>query len=597
MSCNQISYRTLLASVALFFIPFILQAQPLGARAKVYTIDELKILEGKVIGSVSYNVRPVFEPDTKGNPPGGIYRAANSLKTSTQIPLLELEFGIKSGDVFNPFNFVESARRIRQLKYLRNMSITPVLNGDKVDIVVDVQDAWTLIPQVSYSTGTGDTKKSVGLSESNLGGYAKRAEILYRDDSRRSSTEFVFQDERFMLGDNRFLGAYYDRSDGQKYILDFGKPFRKLTDENAWNIHVDNSDTIGRLYYGGDERYIYRGKIDSFDASYSIAKVSLEEGVSRYTFGWSYDNAKYSQATSNDYDDLDLDPSVVSNDNALLPEKHRYTGPSFGMQFTNPQFISLNYVDRFDRIEDFNLGLNYGTTLVLASKDFGSTNDAAIVTYNRGRGVKISDHSFARGEFGFSSRAEDSHLEDTIIRAEARYYNVLGPKFIGATYVGRHTFAISSFVDYGRQLDRDREFLIGGDNALRGYKANTFSGDKRFAINLEDRIHLAEDVFKLMSVGAVSFIDIGGATTESFGSLFQDKLYGDAGFGLRLGFPRSSGGSVVRLDVALPFREGPDGSKSAEFRILFGSGQLFNSKLRSESVGAEEATISTGLDR
>lgn len=596
MSLRQISYCTVIAFVALLF-PSFLHAQPLGARAKVYTIAELTPLEGKVVGNVSYNVRPIFEADAKGNAPGGIYQTANTLKTATQIPLLELEFGIKPGEVFNAFKFVESARRIRQLKYLRDMSVTPVLNGDKVDLVVDVQDAWTLIPQVSYSTGAGDTKKSVGLSESNLGGYAKRAEILFRDDSRRSSTEFVFQDERFMLGNNRFLGAYYDRSDGQKYILDFGKPFRKLTDEDAWNINVDNGDTVGRLFYGGEERYIYRGNIESFDATYSIAKISKAEGVDRFTFGWSYENANYTQATAGDYKSLNLDPKVVSNDIALLPQKHRYTGPSFGMQFTNPQFISLSYVDRFDRIEDFNLGLNYGTTLVLASKDFGSTNDAAIVTYNRGRGVKITDTSFARGEFGFSSRAEDSHLEDTIARAEARYYNVLGPKFIGATYIGRHTFAVSSFVDYGRRLDRDREFLIGGDNALRGYKANTFSGDKRFAINLEDRVHLAEDVFKIMSVGAVSFIDIGGATSDSFGSLFQDKLFGNAGFGLRLGFPRSSGGSVLRFDVALPFREGPDGSKAAEFRVLFGSGQLFSSKLRSESVGAEEATISTGLDR
>jgi hypothetical protein len=54
---------------------------------------------------------------------------------------------------------------------------------------------------------------------------------------------------------------------------------------------------------------------------------------------------------------------------------------------------------------------------------------------------------------------------------------------------------------------------------------------------------------------------------------------------------------VVRIDVAVPLRDGPDGSKAGEPRIIFAAGQLFNARLRSEIIGAENAAANIGFDR
>src|SRR6185312_5223989 len=143
-------------------------------------------------------------------------------------------------------------------------------------------------------------------------------------------------------------------------------------------------------------------------------------------------------------------------------------------------------------------------------------------------------------------------------------------------YLGRHTLAVNAFVEYGHRLDRDRQLLEGSDNVLRGYEAKTFFGDKSIGLNIEDRIHFVDDLYRLVSLGGAVFVDAGGTTNDPLGTIFTSNLYGDFGFGLRAGFPKSSGGQVVRLDVAFPLRDGPDGSNRLSPRILIAGGQLFD---------------------
>ena len=100
-----------------------------------------------------------------------------------------------------------------------------------------------------------------------------------------------------------------------------------------------------------------------------------------------------------------------------------------------------------------------------------------------------------------------------------------------------------------------------------------------------------------MSLGTAAFVDVGAASSNSLGDLFSQDVYSDVGFGLRFCFPRASGGGIVRVDVAVPLRDGPDGSKAGEPRIIFAAGQLFGARLRSELVGPENAAAKLGFDR
>lgn len=547
----------------------------------------------RVIGSITIKVGEVFNE----NDVGSFYRTANSLKINTREVVIRRELVIKEGDDFSELAVRESERNLRTLPFLRSAFITTKEKNGIVDVTVEVQDAWTFLPQINFSAGSGATNRSFILSESNVAGFGKRLELGYADEDGRSRTQGIFEDLRFFGGRNRLFGAYLDRDDGQIAHFEFGRPFRTLLDDSSWGVSISDEDTIGRLFQNGNERYIFRQQHHDLELRYTFAVGKPNETLWRYTVGYDYIDANFSQANQGDYNDLGLDPAVVSNDPSMLPDNRRYSGPMLGVQMIEGDFIARNYIDRFDRVVDYNLGNEGALSVTMASEALGSRNNAFIFSGQRSRGWRIGEDAFARGEIGLSSRLEDNGLENSLYRTEAKAYKVLGPKYIGRRFIGKHTLAANLVLEYGDYLDRDRELLVGADNALRGYDAKTFTGNKRWSLNLEDRVHLYEDLLKLISVGLAAFVDVGGATREPLGQLFTGDMYGDVGVGFRIAFPRSTGGRVLRLDVAVPFRDGPDGSDAYKVRVLVAGGQLFSSKLRSETFGPEKASDQIGFDR
>jgi hypothetical protein len=468
---------------------------------------------------------------------------------------------------------------------------------------------------LSYSSGTGRKNRGLGLAESNLGGYGTRLEGRYQEQDSRKIFAGIYGDKQFLGTQQSLFASVFERSDGTVYNVEYELPFRSLLQRDSWSFSVTSGDTVGRLFKNGEEYYIFRQQNDRFSALYTFAGPSkgapfgdeneeysgIYKGQKllsrRYSVGYAYSSDEFSQADRQDYDDLDLDPATVSNDPADLPIPRRFSGPVVQYQTIQPNYISMNYIDRFDRVEDYNLGDELLVNVQLAPKSLGSMNDAVLGSANRSRGWRFTDSSFVRGEVGGSSRYEDGEILNTLLRTEVKFYDVLGDWFVGERFFGRHTFATNFYIDFGEDLDRDRQLTVGSDTSLRGYAANTFEGDKRLVLNVEERAHLADDILQLVSLGTAFFVDVGGATRDTLGSIVTDDLYGDVGFGFRIGFPRASGSGVVRMDVAFPLRDGPDGSGAFEPRFIFAAGQLFGANLRSEVVGAENASVNVGFDR
>jgi outer membrane protein assembly factor BamA len=550
-------------------------------------------LNGKIIRKIEIRILDIFPESKTGFP----YGQLNKLKANTKQSVVRRELLFKEGDEFDSFKLQESERVLRTLGYLRRVKITPKADGNFVDIKVQVQDTWTFVPQFSYSTGVGRTRYAVGIAESNLLGYGKRAEIFYEEDENRSIIEGVWDDNRVFGSDQRLVAAYFDRSDGQRTLLSLSNPIRSLLDDKSWQVVSDTSNSIGRLFENGDESYIFRQRLADLSARYTFSFGNPEKDLQRYGFGYGYQEARFSQADAKDYLDLDLDPGKVSNDAAGLADDRRFTGPVLSFQDLRPYYISRNYIDRFDRVEDYNLGQDFSLTFFMAPAFLGSKDDALLFSSNYARGYKFNESSFIRGEAGVGGRYSTGGFADLIARLEGKYYYVLGPLYLKRLFLGRHTLASNFFMDYGYDLDADRQFTMGGDNGVRGYEARTFTGDKRLVLNLEDRVHIVDDLFRFLSLGTAAFFDVGGASYDNLGTLISDQLYPDVGIGLRFGFPRSTGGGIMRIDLAFPLRDGPDGSRTWEIRAIFAAGQLFTARTRSESLGPERATVSVGYDR
>ena len=211
-------------------------------------------------------------------------------------------------------------------------------------------------------------RSGVGLTDSNLFGGATRLDWRYIEQASRTSYGLAVSDpQAFGTLHNMVLGVA-ERSDGTVYQGLYGLPFRSLEQRDAWQIDGGKQDTIGRLWYAGTETYIFRQHLDDLTALYTFAgkgaKPATEDdpytGIykgqtilsQRYSVGFGYDNASFYQATEQDYKDLDLDPSTVSNNPADLPFNRRFNGPLFQYQTIQPKYITMNYIDRFDRPEE-----------------------------------------------------------------------------------------------------------------------------------------------------------------------------------------------------------------------------------------------------
>ena len=564
------------------------------ARADVYKYECPEGIEGLPIKKITITIKDIFDESNTG----WLYQAGNKLKINTHEEVVRRELLFAEGDPAICFRLQETERILRTLGSLRKVNITATKEGDGVSVVVFVQDTWTFVPQISYSTGSGKQSSAIGISDSNLAGWGNRAELLYREDDGRNSLEGVYVDPRISGTDYNLITAYLDRNDGEIALASFGRPLRSLLDKDAWNIDIDHGNTISRFFDEGDESYIFRQKRNVSNARYTWVHGNPEIATQRYSLGYSYSDFRFYQATADDYNDVNLDPSQVSNDPDRVAENRRFSGPQVTYEHLEPFFVSKMYVDRFSLEQDFNLGPAFFFNTQVAPEMLGSLDDAVLFSSNFSIGKLLENEAFIRAEIGYSGRLQTAEgFVNNLPRAQVKYYNVLGLKRLGGLSLGHHTLAAAFSLDYGYKLDKDREFSLGADNALRGYTAHSFNGNRAMVLNIEDRVHIAEDIFKLLDVGAAGFIDVGGVTNSSIGSLIGDDLYGNVGIGLRLGFPRSSGGKVVRMDIAAPIRDGPDGTPSLEFRVIFAGGNLFDGYLRSEQVGAERANISVGFDR
>lgn len=574
-------HRLIFFSAAiLFFISSAIAAQP--DPQKKYTIRNIDIEVSEIFDEADLQL---------------VYRLANQLKIDTQKNVIARELLFKVGDTYDHFLLEESERNLRSLGIIDRIKITPSFDADQVDIKVKVHDTWTLIPQLSYSSGSGSGSNFVaGISESDILGLGKRAEVLYADVDNRQEIQAVYDDPRVWESRNRFLAAFFDRSDGEKGVFHFGRPFRSLVEKHAWGFDLNFGDIVNKLYENGDERFIFRQKDLGVGVRYTLASGDPEKARNRYTFGYNYVDNRFSMPTAEDFDDADVDPADVSQDPDLLASNRRFSAPYFTYSLINPDFISLSYVDRFERVQDFNLGNEFSVTTALAPEFIGSDTNAVLFTAGDSIGQRFGQSGFILGGLGVSSRLEDGGgLANNIFYADLKFISVRGPQYIGDMFLGTHTLAASLSMDIANDLDRDLEFLLGGTNGLRGYDARSFTGNKRLILNLEDRFHIADDVYKLVSIGGTIFADVGGTSSDSFGEIVSKRLYSDVGAGLRISFPRSSGARVLRFEVAVPLRDADDGSDAYSPRFLVQGGLAFDSRPRAQLDPTALSNVAIGL--
>lgn len=157
--------------------------------------------------------------------------------------------------------------------------------------------------------------------------------------------------------------------------------------------------------------------------------------------------------------------------------------------------------------------------------------------------------SYANGSVNLAGFGGDFNFQKYTV--EGRYYIPLGEN---------HTLALRGWGGFvSGDAPITEYFYAGGPDTLRGYQQNQFFGTRFLVANAEYRFPIGNIKFLR---GAV-FADAGNAWTP--GDVYEDKIFLDAGIGLRITFP-ALGLGVIRLDYAF----GDNGG-----RTQIGIGQSF----------------------
>jgi hypothetical protein len=495
----------------------------------------LEVPEGPTIREIRVERINVFNPDVKGEN-WWPFRIANRIHYPTRDSVIRREMLFQPGDRWNALRVLESERNLRANGSFRRADILPYRRPDGgVDALVRTQDSWTTNPRLSAGTEGGESFFALGLEENNILGYGKSVGFDVSRNAGKTASSWSYGDPRF-LGTRLGLGASYSRGTlGDAGGVALTRPFYALSADAARAISFNRSVTDGVIYRDAEEfsRFRERRRLAEASAGWKVSGES--EFVQRAEAGWYSDRAQFEPL-----------PETVAG---TLPPDRELSGPTIGYSWVQARYIKEDYIDRMERVEDFNLGNELSTRAGWMSARSGSDRDRAIFNASNQQGVRFAPGRFAIGRMSLSGRTVGGRIENGLAAANL---NV----FWKTNWRGDHTLVGHVEGGFGRYLDREGAIVLGGSTGLRGYRNNSFTGGKAILVNFEDRFFFPGEFLHLMRFGAALFVDSGMIADEGSNMALR-QIKSDIGAGLRIGSTRSRGGSVARIDLAYALNDGP----------------------------------------
>jgi hypothetical protein len=491
--------------------------------------DELEA-EGAVIGEIRIAIGDIFDTSIPGER-AWLYRTANKLHIETREQTIREQLLFKPGEPYRARVIDETERLLRANGYLYSAEIEPVGYHDGVvDLVVRTRDVWTLNPGFSYSRAGGTNDVGAQIEEKNLLGTGREVGIAWADDVDREAIRVDFVDPHFGDGHTRLGLMYADASDGETAALGLQRPFYSLDTRRAGGVRLFDGRLNEPRYVLGDEIGEFEHSSENHELQYGVSQGLTGRWVRRYIAGISYDRDEFALLE-------DVDPG------GPLPEDRELLYPWLGFEIVEDRYEERRNQDQIRRTEDVLLGFSAGARLGYASDSLGSDRDAWLAQAWARDGHDLRPGHTLFGSIAASGRLESGSLVNGVIEAESRYYWQTSE---------RSKFYLDLSGALAKDLDAERQLLLGGDNGLRGYPLRYQAGTSRALLTVEERYYTDWYPFHLFYVGAAAFFDVGRTWGTDVTGAESLGWLRDVGIGLRLGSSRSSFGNVIHIDLAFP---------------------------------------------
>jgi outer membrane protein assembly factor BamA len=508
---------------------------PESARPHVPGDAELEERQA-VIGEIYFNIGDIFnELDPREDK--SLYRLANRLHIKTRESAIRAQLLFTSGDRYSARLIQETERVLRRLDFIQDATIHPIAyDGQKVDLLVQTRDVWTLQPGFSYERKGGENATSIEVEEENLLGYGKSVKVEWSKDVERTAVLVQYRDPNVLWSRWRSELAYSINDDGRLRLINLDRPFYSL--DSRWSAGGTLFD-FSRV----DPRYDLGEIVDEFRHEESFAEI--RGGISAgLVNGWT---RRWLAGFRYDHNEFAVEPGRAPP--AELPPDRRLAYPWVGLSFIEDEYRTTQNLDQIGRLEDLYFGTSMGLTLGYASESLGSDRNAVIATAGARTALPFNERHLMFVDAAFSGRLESGDIADGLVSGNARYYWRWHPR---ATF-----FALASG-EASEALDPEEQIQLGGDSGLRGYPLRYQTGTSRALLTLEQRVYTEWFPWRLFYIGGAMFFDMGRTWGRGAVGAESRGWLKDVGIGLRLGNARGAFGSVLHFDVAFPLDRTPD---------------------------------------
>ena len=447
-------------------------------------------------------------------------RFQNRYHIATRESVIRTNLLFKEGDVLDQDLIESSERGLRRFRFLNAAEIEVVPVDEKtVDIEVRTRDAWSLVPGGNVQGGGGLAVVSLSLMEVNLLGQGKTlfAEAINESDV---GTTWKYGYRDYQLFGSRWTSnlTYQTGPLIESYYLHAGLPLYSPDSKWAGGVSAFQGDIVVRRFEDGEES-------DRFAKDQKFVT-----GFIKRSFGERF--KKHNVKLQLKYETIDYSSLGIATSVPPPPDTANLT-PIVAVTTQNIEWVKETYINKMGIVEDKTLGLRSGIRVgygIPLENGFELWDTRVFASYTS---------EFANDQFAFINAAVDSEVvRNTIVFGGAKYYK----KF------SRHTVAFRFSTKLGYELDTSRQFNLGADSGLRGYKARQFTGEKLVVLNLEDRQFWGEQAGGLnLAIGTVLFVDAGNVWKEEE-DVDLGELNWSTGFGFRIGFSNLPGQPIARID-------------------------------------------------
>ena len=480
----------------------------------------IKKFTGKFIRKINIEVLDVFGAyvnNPKDTVRNWLQATVNSLHMNTKEWLIKNKLIFSEGQIFIPFYIQESERIIRQSPYVYDVRIIPQMienNADSVDIMVYIQDLWSLYGSASYSPGNKAGSASIhdinflGFGNEFKGGLKFGHEFTHDWDWDGS---YSYDN----IG-RSFLSAnvYYESAlNYQKYGLSIGRDFFSPIINWAGGVEQNwqNTRYPGILNSSGHIETVRYNRQDYWlGYAFDFRQIdSTEENQNRFNIAGRVIRNVYSQKP-------ELDTLNIFQDNTF------YLG-SIG--FFNRTYYQDYYIFGLGKTEDIPL-------VQMISFLFGYEKGANSSRPYYGLKTGYSFHNDSLGFFygGLQIGAFRSN-EKWLNRASVLELLYFSNLHVIGKWKWRHY--IGSRYSYSFNPIMPQDILnINNEGGIRGFADNNLKGTKKVVLNYEADIFVPLK-FLDFKLAFITFADFGLISSYN-NSLFASKFYQGYGLGVKI---------------------------------------------------------------